>query len=243
MILKKKRGSYCKHIVVLFLIFVPSTFFAQINVYGDWRIDKILGLNDLNEYVIVRQDEKNRWGNMLTLNLDGTFLCRNLPGCGSDVYQNVSGKFIIIDDVHIRFVLHKVSSSGYHKDGNSESYLSKDLGVFYIYKDLNSIRLILSNGILQDDKDKMLYTQMLDSFSKNWKLYDYVWNNTTLNQPEEIVKDCKDKRNPVNLSNCKIVFSKNEDYGNVFLLRENEDFYYVVYNALKKKVSLAYPKK
>ncbi|MNE56530.1 hypothetical protein D3C80_1514420 [compost metagenome] len=83
---------------------------------------------------------------------------------------------------------------------------------------------------------------MLDSFGKEWKLYDFVWNNTDGNQPDEILKDCKDKRKQIDLSNYKIVSSKNENYGNVFLLRENENFYYLVYNAVNKKVSLAYPK-
>lgn len=88
----------------------------------------------------------------------------------------------------------------------------------------------------------MLYAQMLSSFGAEWKLYDYVWNTTNQNEPEGIVKDCEDRNKQVDLSNYKIVSSKNESYGNVYLLREKEDFYFVVYDSYNKKVSLAYPK-
>ncbi|MCY1454966.1 hypothetical protein D9M71_720660 [compost metagenome] len=150
----------------------------------------------------------------------------------------------MVDNDHIRMVVENVRFVGFYC-GNlraQQENKSKDLGVFYIYKEGDAVRLIPSKGDFQKDRDQMLYAQMLDSFGKEWKLYDFVWNNTDGNQPDEILKDCKDKRKQIDLSNYKIVSSKNENYGNVFLLRENENFYYLVYNAVNKKVSLAYPK-
>lgn len=145
-----------KCIFTALLLFVQSMVFAQINVYGNWSINRILGLGDFQEYSIVRQDDKNPWGNMLTLNLDGTFLCGNTSPCGNDVFRNFSGNFIKIDDSHIRFIVKTISSSSYNKTGDSESNLNKDLGVFYIYKKGETIRLILSNEILEDDKRSSL---------------------------------------------------------------------------------------
>lgn len=235
--------SILKNKVILLLIsmFFPIISNAQINIYGDWKIDGIIGISDVEEYSMVKKDKNDRWGDLLTVNLDGTFSSRNLPKCGNDVFLNTLGNFILIDDMHIRFIIRKTSSSSFYRS-YSEPELNKDLGIFYIYKDVNSIRLIKSNGVLQDDKDKMLYTKMLNTFDKNWKSYDYSWQNTNANTPEEIVKDYVDNRKQVDFSNCKVVFSKKEGYGELFLVKENNNFHYVLYDDVKKKVSFAYPR-
>lgn len=230
---------------IVFFLFLINMFFstfssAQTNMFDTWRINNIIGIRDLNEYSMVRMG-KDRWGYMLILNHDGTFLSRNLPQCGNDVCQNTLGHFILIDDNHIRFILKKTSYSIYNKEDNSEVESNIDLGIFYIYKEGNSIRLIKSNGVLQDDKDKMLYTEMLNTFDENWKSYDYSWETTKANTHEEIVKNCIDNRKLIDLSNCKILFSKKESYGKLFLVREKQSFYYVLYDEFKQKVSLAYP--
>lgn len=236
--------SILKNKVVLLLIsmFFSIISIAQTNIYGDWQINNIIGIRDFEEYSIVRQEQNNRGGRLLTLNLDGTFLSRNLPQCGNDTYLNTLGNFILIDDTHIRFIIKKTSASSYNKNDNSESDLNRDLGIFYIYKEENSIRLIKSNGVLQDDKDKMLYTKMLNGFNENWKSYDYSWQNTKANTPEEIIKNCVDKRKSIDFSNCKVVFSKKDSYGELFLVKENSNFHFVLYDNYKKKVSLAYPR-
>ncbi len=236
----------CKSIVVnkVLLLFI-SMFFStsvnsQINIYDTWRIDNVIGIRNAEEYSMVRMGE-NRWGNMLVLNNDWTFVSGNLPECGNDIHRNVLGHFVLIDDTHIRFSLNEPSSVRYGKNDNTESELNSDLGIFYIFKEENSIRLIKSNGILQDDKDKMLYTEMLKTFDKNWKYYNYSWISTKAKIPEEIVKDCFDSKS-VALANYKIVFLKKEDYGALFLVSEKEGFHYVLYDDIKQKVSLAYPR-
>lgn len=70
----------------------------------------------------------------------------------------------------------------------------KDLGIFYIYKEGDKIRLIPSNGVLQDDKNKMMYNQMFYVFYKEWRKYDYVWQNTNGSNQQEIINDCVDPK-------------------------------------------------
>lgn len=227
-------------VAVLLILFFSIVSNAQINMFGDWRIDNIIGISDIKEYSMVKQEESNRSGHLLTLNLDGTFISRNLPSCGNDTFLNTFGNFILIDDTHIRFILQQTSSRNYNKVHNLESDLSRDLGIFYIYKDSKSVRLIASNGVLEDDKNKILYNKLMDSF--NWRLYDFVWNNTKGNNREEIVKDCIDSEKRIAFSNCKVVFSKKEKYGDVILVQENSNFHFVIYDDFQKKVSLAYPR-
>lgn len=229
-------------VAVLLILFFSIVSNAQINIFGDWRIDNVIGIRDLKEYSMVKQEENNRWGSLLTLNSDGTFLSRNLPECGNLISANILGDFVLIDDNHIRFILGETSSRKYNKAHNldSESDLNRDLGIFYIYKDSKSIRLIESNGVLEDDKNKILYNKLMNSF--DWRSYDFVWNNTKGKNQEEIVKDCIDSKKLIDLSNCKVVFSKKEKYGDVLLVQENSNFHFVIYDDFKKKVSLAYPR-
>ncbi|OXB23137.1 hypothetical protein B0A80_12585 [Flavobacterium tructae] len=159
--------SISKNKVAVFLVlFFSIVSNAQSNLFGDWRIDNIIGISNIKEYSMVKQEENNRSGDLLTLNLDGTFVSRNLPQCGNDTSLSVFGNFILIDDTHIRFILRQTSSRNYNKVHNLESDLSRDLGIFYIYKDSKSVRLIASNGVLEDDKNKVLYNKLMDSF--NW---------------------------------------------------------------------------
>lgn len=230
--------------ILLFLgLFLSMPGFAQSDIVGKWETRDIIGYSDVVEYSLLKGKEQND-GRSVTFNLDGTFSCGETMQCVTDCFVFTSGTYAMIGNDHIHLIVENVrfvgSTCGMKKT-QKENFI-KDLGVFYIYKEGTAIRLVPSSGDLKDDKDKMFYTQMLDSFTKEWRSYGYVWNNTDGNQSEEIVKDCKDKRNLINLSNYKIVFSKNESYGNVFLLRGNEDFHYVVYDALNKRVSLAYPK-
>lgn len=154
-----------------------------------------------------------------------------------------SGTYELVDNDHIHIIVENVRLVGLYCGMTTldKKNIIKDLGIFYIHKDANLIRLIPSNGVLQDDKDKMLYTEMLQTFDKNWKTYEYSWVNTNENMPEEVVKDYLGNR-LTGLSDYKIVYSKKEAYGELFLVRKDEDFHYVLYNGIKQKVSLAYPR-
>ncbi|WP_428231227.1 hypothetical protein [Flavobacterium sp.] len=229
------------NVVLLFLSIFFSVFSnAQTNIYGTWKIDGIIGAGDYKEYSLVVQ-KKFSLGSNLRLNLDGTFESSYFASCGNDCFTSSSGRFMLIDEVHIRFVLVDIRFSGFC-GGNlkSETELNRDLGIFYIYKDSDSVRLIKSNGVLEDDKNKILYNELMDSF--DWKSYDFVWNNTKGNDQEDIIKDCIDNRELIDFSNCKVVFLKKEKYGDVILVQENSNFHFVIYDDFKKKVSLAYPR-
>ncbi|KAF2326043.1 hypothetical protein [Flavobacterium nitrogenifigens] len=234
-----------KNKILLFLgLFLSISASAQVvSIEGEWSTKDIIGYSNVFEYSLIKEKQLSE-GRSVIFNLNGTFSCGEPMICPNGCSVYTSGSYTMVDNDHIRIAVENVRFVGFYC-GNlrtKQENKSKDLGLFYIYKEGDAVRLIPSNGVLQEDKDKMLYAQMLDSFKKEWRSYVFVWNDTDGNLPDEILKDCKDKRKQIDLSNYKIVSSKNENYGNVFLLRENENFYYVVYNAVDKKVSLAYPK-
>lgn len=234
-----------KNKILLFLgLFLSISTSAQVvSIEGEWSTKDIIGYSNVFEYSLIKEKQPTE-GRSVIFNLDGTFSCGEPMICPNGCSVYTSGSYTMVDNDHIRMAIENVRFVGFYC-GNlktQEENKSKDLGIFYIYKEGDIVRLIPSNGDFQEDRDQMLYAQMLDSFGKEWKSYDYVWDKTNADQSEEIVKDCKDRRKQRDLSNYKIVFSKNESYGDIFLLRENENYHYVVYNAVGKKVSLAYPK-
>ncbi|MEN2400448.1 hypothetical protein GKZ90_0011705 [Flavobacterium sp. MC2016-06] len=229
-------------LLILNILF-PIVSYAQFDIVGKWKINNIIGYRDTGEYSLVK-DKEPIYGHRLTFRLDGTFLSDESIECPDGCTVFTSGTYALLDDCHIRMIVEDVHFFGLYcgMQRRQKSEIIKDLGIFYIYKEENTIRLIPSNGILQDDKDKMLYTQMLNSFE--WKMYDYVWNNTNGSTTEEIIKDCIDVKEQINLSNCKIVFpSKTPELGGLYILKENEDFHYVFYDSYHKRISFAYPKK
>lgn len=236
--------SILKNKVVLLLIgiFCSVISFAQTNMIGRWKVIEAIGLRDMEEYSLVEQKERT-YGHAIILEQDGKFYNEDVVECLNGSSTLPSGTYTLIDDYHIRFIVKDVRIQGLYA-GLTQIRTSdhiKDLGIFYIYKEQNSIRLIKSNGILQDDKDKMLYTKMLNTFDKDWKLYDYSWVNAKANIPQEIVKEYLDNKS-LALANYKIVYSKKEGYGELFLVKEKEKFHYVLYDGIRQKVSLAYPR-
>ncbi|PWB23840.1 hypothetical protein [Flavobacterium sp. HTF] len=235
------KNKYVFYLILNVFLSIPS--FAQIDIAGKWKTNDIVGYTDVAEYSLIKEKEPN-FGRRLTFRLDGTFLCDESIQCLNGCFIFTSGTYALVDNDHIHMIVENVRFVGLDcgRQKSHKEDIIRDLGIFYIYKEGDSIRLIPSNAVLQDDKDKMLYIKMFDSFDKEWKSYDYVWEKTDGDKPEEIIKDCVDHRKSVVLSNYKIVFSKDLGYGKVFLLREKENFHYIIYNYHDKKVSLAYPK-
>ncbi|MBS7255569.1 hypothetical protein [Flavobacterium branchiicola] len=245
MLLKKHNELRLKkYIVILFLILVPSILFSQSVIEGKWSTKNIIGYSDVGDYSLVKEKESN-YGRHVTFNSNSTFLCGESLQCLNDCFVSTSGTYTLIDSDHVRIIVNDVGFSGLMcgmKKVNKEEFI-KDLGIFYIYKEgEEAVRLISSNGILQDDKDKMLYNQLTYDFYKAWKKYDYVWQNTNGSNLQEIINDCVDSKKHIDLSNCKVAFSTKRDSGDFIILQDNKEFYYVVYDSYRKKVSLAYPK-
>jgi hypothetical protein len=230
-----------KNVFLLISMFFSIISIAQTNMVGRWEVKQAIGLRDVDEYSLVEQ-KKRDYGHALILNQDGTFYNEDVVECLSGSSVLPSGTYALIDNYHIRFIVEDVDFQGFTSGmiQIKKSDLIRDLGIFYIYKDSKSVRLIKSNGVLQDDKDKMLYTEMLNTFDKNWKSYDYAWQSTKANTPEEIISNFVDNRKLVDLSNGKILYSKKEDYGQLFLVQGKDNFHFVLYDEFKKKVSLAY---
>ncbi len=238
--------SIIKNRIFFFLIlnvFLSISSFAQSDIVGKWETRDIIGYTDVAEYSLIKEKEPDS-GRTVTFNLDGTFSSGETMQCLTGCFAFTSGTYAIVDNDHIHLIVEDVRFVGLTCGMNKrqkEDFI-KDLGVFYIYKEGDKIRLIPSSGVLQDDRDEMLYTQMADNFHKEWTKYDYVWQNTNGSNQQEIINDCIDSKKQIVLSNCKVVFSTKRDLEEFLILKDDKEFHYVIYDSHNKKVSLAYPK-
>ncbi|WP_035650122.1 hypothetical protein [Flavobacterium sp. ASV13] len=241
------KEFFLKNKVFLFLSFFLSiSSFAQINIVGEWKTKDVIGYTDVAEYSLIKsKSAQNNYGRRLMFKLDGTFLCDEPIECPNGCSVFTSGTYTVVDEDHIRMIVENIRFVGFYCGGKKSQLgdVSKDLGIFYVYKEKEDvIRLIPSNGILQEDKDKILYNQLTNNFYKEWKKYDYSWQNTNGSNQQEIIKDCVDSKKQIDLSNCEVVFSAKKDLEEFLILKDEKEFHYVVYDSYRKKVSLAYPK-
>ncbi|MHC0447403.1 hypothetical protein ACWA1F_18485 [Flavobacterium sp. 3-218] len=127
--------------------------FAQSNIVGEWKTKDIIGYTDVAEYSLTKEKEAN-YGRSLTFKSDGTFFCGAPVKCLNDCFVFTSGTYVQVDTNHVHLIVkdaHFVGLTCKMKNLSKEDVI-KDLGVFYIHKEEETIRLIPSNGVLDDDK-------------------------------------------------------------------------------------------
>ncbi|UPZ15952.1 hypothetical protein [Flavobacterium humidisoli] len=148
--------SLIKNGVAIFLIlnvFLSMSSFAQTDIVGEWKTNDIIGYTDVAEYSLTKVKEAN-YGRRLTFKLDGIFFCDAPVQCLNDCFVFTSGTYTQVDNDHIHLIVKDAHILGLNcgmKQIKKEGIV-KDLGIFYIYKEGDSIRLIPSNGVLDDNK-------------------------------------------------------------------------------------------
>jgi hypothetical protein len=244
---RKKTAAVWNLISILFLF--PSVAFSQANVLGTWEVSDLVGLTDFSDYTLISHKENDGFRKIsLVLAEDGKFMCGGFNGpreCLNECNISTSGEFEFVGENYIRFILQKIRYSLFCIDNKSKSDMNYDLGLFYLERKPASLKLIKSTGDLEEDKINALYSDMIDLFESERKdnsLYYFLWGYTKGNTPEEIVKDCIDYSKSVDFSQCKILYSKKENSGQLILLQEKDKFHFVVYSSSNQKVSLAYPR-
>ncbi|MET3027682.1 hypothetical protein ABXT06_13470 [Flavobacterium sp. UW10123] len=151
--------------ILLFLgLFFSISSFAQSDIVGKWETRDIIGYSDVLEYSLLKEKRQNN-GRNVTFKPDGTFFCDASVKCLNDCFIFTYGTYTHIDNEHIQLIVkdaHFVGLTCKMKKLSKENIV-RDLGVFYIYKEGETIRLIPSNGILEDDKRVSLLDQKNES--------------------------------------------------------------------------------
>ena len=205
------------------------------SLVGSWNTNALIGSEYQPEEYEIRPAAENGsvHGLLLTLNTDGTFNNRRIPGCGQDRNPpSFYGIYEIIDENYIQFKI--------EKSFNSSSQLpNQDLGTYYYYQKSNGFNLRKSTGSLEDDKQMVHFHSMLIGKDKEIKSYDTLldWKKTKGTTDDEIVAHLLVENQ---IQNFEILYSKPvERYRQIiYLIRVDSAYRYVILDKEYNRVAL-----
>lgn len=252
-----------KNLFILFL-FLTNICFAQKQVdytgfnsavhnqqitylQGSWGIDKLITQEVHKEYILFPRDTKEQfhYGNNITFKPDGTFISAYSAFCGNDRFTTTTGKYKILSEDYICFMLEKESTSG---DGlfdvntnervyRTEQVLNLDLGLFRIYREDNKIQFYKSDGNPANDKKTLEYIEMLtrksQELSSHFPPYTYIdWRKMEhydrFTKVEDIVAFIMAQHQ---IPDYEILSDRGFPNANLILLKVEGKYRYVVWKA------------
>ncbi|MDI1317790.1 hypothetical protein [Flavobacterium sp.] len=203
------------------------------NLHRSWLINVLITDSEFNnEYLLIKPKAGERlYGNSLTLNPNGTFRSAYSAECGNDCFTTTSGKYKIISENYICFYLEKIDQEG---DCNGHKEPNKDLGIFYIHKGENEIRLIKSDGDQEQDKLNVSYSDKIDFLKAEM---DSMADRFSVQIWMELSFGSKSMKSAVQtamtnfkIDNYKIVFYKPSYDGTDILIKAADGFHYLMFN-------------
>lgn len=207
-------------LVWCFLLVSSTLLFSQNSIIGKWRINHLIGYEARseeyiahNEYQLYLQDKRQNfsYGNNVVFNADGKFASGYSAPCGNDCFPLTAGKFKFIDDNHVSFYLDSIFVFGDCK--HLKLFPKKELGIYYVSKQDNVIKLIKSNGNLSDDLNNVTYSKIIDDFDKDthnaYNLINLKWDTVEpLTSDEEALTYALKTYKDYTKGNQKMLYSK-----------------------------------
>lgn len=146
--------------ILLLLLLVSQSAFS-IHIEGKWRIGSIPGLKDDSQFVLYPIEGEGLSGNNINFN-ENKFTVQYHAPCLNDCFPSVWGRYEMTDDNHVRLFLEKVSFWGMC-GSRRKDYEPKDLGLFYISAEGESIKLIKSDGNIRQDLLNAKYSKLIET--------------------------------------------------------------------------------
>ena len=141
-----------KHIILLLLLGVCSSAFAQKKIIGKWYLIELFGERNPVEMYRLQKTTKATAGYLIDFAKDKTFYSTYFAPCGLDCFVNTKGTYKRIDRHYLSFHVDTFSVYG----GGCEKEREKrdtDLGKYYVHLSTKGILyLIKSTENLKQDK-------------------------------------------------------------------------------------------
>jgi hypothetical protein len=217
---------------------------------GTWKIDMLITNAFAAEYNFHQQDTNGyQYGNKITLNADQTFVSYYSAPCKQDCFTTSIGKYKLIDENYICFFLEKITRFG-RCQGDEKP--EEDLGLYYFQKTENgSFNFLKSAGSLEQDKKNAFYRELILAKMVEMQQFGdlrppsnllFSWQQTSSEDENGILAFCMSENQ---IKNYEILYSYktdvntfDRDYLLTILVKINEDYKFVVYNAGYKSVGL-----
>ena len=164
-----------KRIILLLLLGVCSSAFAQKKIIGNWYLFDLFGEKPSMEMFRLERQTQKRSGYRIELDKDKTFYSTYFAPCGLDCFVSTEGTYKRVDRHYLSFHVHTFSVHGAGCEKAEREKRDTDLGKYYVYFSPSGILyLIKSTGDLQQDKQ---LAQDAEQFNNLYPIIRYIFKH------------------------------------------------------------------
>ena len=228
-----------KHIILILLLGVYSSAFAQNKIEGLWYLFDLFGEKPSMEMFRLERQTQERSGYRIELDKDRTFLSSSFAACGNSGTVSISGSYKKIGKHYLSFHVDNLSFYGI---GTEREKRDTDLGKYYVYFSPSRILyLIKSTGDLKQDKQ---LAQDAEQFGDLYPIIRYIFKHNGGYTPynpsfrEEITTYAAQVLKLTHYKVC-LQLSVRRIIGNIGLVKDLDTgtYYYVVQDTSAQKES------
>ena len=163
-----------KRIILLLLLGVYSSAFAQNKIEGLWYLFDLFGEKPSMEMFRLERQTQERSGYRIELDKDKTFLSSSFAACGNSGTVSISGSYKKIGKHYLSFHVDNLSFYGIGYQTEREKR-DTDLGKYYVHLSTKGILyLIKSTGDLKQDKQ---LAQDAEQFNDLYPIVKYIFKH------------------------------------------------------------------
>ena len=164
-----------KHIILLLLLGVCSSAFAQKKIIGNWYLFELFGEKTPVEMYRLQKITQVRTGPLINFAKDKTFYSTYFAPCGLDCFVSTEGTYKRVDRHYLSFHVHTFSVYGEECEKAKHEKRDTDLGKYYVHLSTKGILyLIKSTGDLQQDKQ---LAQDAEQFNNLYPIIRYIFKH------------------------------------------------------------------
>jgi len=161
-----------KRIILLLLLGIYSSAFAQKKIIGNWYLFDLFGEKPSMEMFRLERQTQERSGYRIEIDKDKTFLSSSFAACGNSGTISISGSYKKIGKHYLSFHVNNLS---FYEIGTEREKKDTDLGKYYVYFSPSGILyLIKSTRNLQQDKQ---LAQDAEQFNNLYPIIRYIFKH------------------------------------------------------------------
>src|SRR5690606_33011978 len=143
------------------MLLLTTPVIAQ-ELTGKWLINFQITEKEISEYIIYKPNKERAFGNYILINENETFSTYEAQECGSYCNIKTLGTYKMIDENYIQFILKSVLKNRFCQDKDYNP--NKNIGLYYIHREEDKIRLLKSDGSIEKDRQNVIYSKMIEDF-------------------------------------------------------------------------------
>ena len=164
-----------KHIILILLLGVYSSAFAQKKIIGKWYLLELFGERNPMEMYRLQRQTRSTVGYLIDFAKDKTFYSTYFAPCGLDCFASTKGTYKRVDRHYLSFHVHTFSVHGGGCEKAEREKRDTDLGKYYVHLSAKGILyLIKSTENLKQDKQ---LAQDAEQFDDLYPIVKYIFKH------------------------------------------------------------------